>query len=87
MNEELLNEQEQAKLEELQAKYDEMKADIYGERLKQVSDLSSLVDLKRKELESLKGELQAVDAKIENTDTMKREKSWKQITDILDGKA
>lgn len=81
-----MNEQEQL-LNELKAKYDDLKSNVNGERLDKSVDLDVQLASKQREYNKLLQEKELIDTKIENTDTIQTQKEWKQITDILDGKA
>lgn len=81
-----MNEQEQL-LKELKAKYDDLKSKVHGERLDKSVDLDVQLASKQREYNKLLQEKELIDTKIENTDTIQTQKEWKQITDILDGKA
>ena len=81
------NQEQLELLNALKEKYNTMKTQIHGERLEKISKLDSEIAQKEREYSMLLKQSQLTEAKIENTETMSKQREWQKITDILDGKA
>lgn len=80
------NQEQLELLEELQHKYDALKEKTHGERLNKTVKLDLEISDKEREYSKLLKENQLLEAKISNTETIKQQDEWKQLTDILDGR-
>ncbi len=74
---------QQKQFEELQERYQNLKAEVYGEALDELTTLETEIAKKEHEYKELLNESDLTNAKINNTESMKKHNEWDKIADIL----